>query len=436
MPGPAASTIRMIERRWPEKVDSDWAIDCSSPMSAKTSRQIGQPAAGRRRDVEAGLVHQAEQPEGPQRDGLATGVRPGHDQRREAVAQADVDRHDAPAQTGVAGRQQDDLGSIGGHRPGRVHVGRQRRLGGPQVEPGERVERLAQGSRVGRHERRQLVEDARDLLRLGDLRLAPGVAELDRHERLDEQGLTAARGVVDDALDPRPRLGLDRHHVAAVAEGDDRLLERAAELGTDERVEPPPQAVVGDPDRRPQATEPGRGRVEQLARRIEAAGEGRAQGRQGVELAPQVAQQRPALVGERGRQAGGRIERVGDLEELGRLQPAATRRPLDRRADVAGRPDPDARPFLEERPRLVGLVERAGDDDRVVGRLERLGQPARRPERGGRREPCPDGRELEQPERALVHGLPAGQRVRVGPDTDRWPRSTNRHGSDAHGSPA
>ena len=31
----------MIERRWPENVDSDWAIDCSSPMSANTSRSTG-----------------------------------------------------------------------------------------------------------------------------------------------------------------------------------------------------------------------------------------------------------------------------------------------------------------------------------------------------------------------------------------------------------
>ena len=47
VPGPAASTIRVIERRWPENVESDWAIDCSSPMSANTSRRIGsrEPAA-------------------------------------------------------------------------------------------------------------------------------------------------------------------------------------------------------------------------------------------------------------------------------------------------------------------------------------------------------------------------------------------------------
>ncbi len=44
---PASSTILTIERRWPLKVDSDCAMDCSSPMSAKTSRKIGRrlPAA-------------------------------------------------------------------------------------------------------------------------------------------------------------------------------------------------------------------------------------------------------------------------------------------------------------------------------------------------------------------------------------------------------
>ena len=30
-----------MARMWPENVDSDWAIDCSSPMSAKTSPKIG-----------------------------------------------------------------------------------------------------------------------------------------------------------------------------------------------------------------------------------------------------------------------------------------------------------------------------------------------------------------------------------------------------------
>ena len=78
---------------------------------------------------------------------------------------------------------------------------------------------------------------------------------------------------MDDALDPRSSLGLDGHHVAAVAERDDRLLERAPELRADQRVEAPPKPVVRDADGRPQPAEAGRGRIEQLAGRIEASGE-------------------------------------------------------------------------------------------------------------------------------------------------------------------
>ena len=85
----------MIERRWPENVDSDWAIDCSSPMSANTSRNTGSFEPGLGRDVEPGLVHEGEQPERPQRDGLAAGVGPGDHERRVAVAEPEVDRHHA-----------------------------------------------------------------------------------------------------------------------------------------------------------------------------------------------------------------------------------------------------------------------------------------------------------------------------------------------------
>ena len=51
-----------------------------------------QRGAGRRGDVQAGLVHEAQQPQRPQRDGLAAGVRAGHDERAVALAEADVDR--------------------------------------------------------------------------------------------------------------------------------------------------------------------------------------------------------------------------------------------------------------------------------------------------------------------------------------------------------
>ena len=194
----------MIERRWPENVESDWAIDCSSPMSAKTSRKIGsrEPAVGR--DVQAGLVHQREQAERPQRDGLAAGVRAGDDERGVAVAEPDVDRDDAPGQARDGARRAGRprarsavSARIAVHaRPASCALAAQK----SNRASASSVSRSWLGVRGD--ERRQLVEDPLDLLLLGDLRLAPGVAELDGDERLDEQRLAAAGRVVDDALDP------------------------------------------------------------------------------------------------------------------------------------------------------------------------------------------------------------------------------------------
>src|SRR5690606_11814523 len=122
------------------------------------------------------------------------------------------------------------------------------------------------------------------------------------------------------------------------------------------------------------------------------------------------------------------------------IQASATRGALDRRTDVVGRPDPDTWPILREGARLVGLVEAARDDDRVVRRLERLGQATRRRERGRSRQANADGREFAQGGGSSIHvserpQRPADARV-AGPETDGWPRSANRHGSSAHGSPA
>ena len=122
VPGPAASTILVIERRWPENVDRLWATDCSSPISAKTSLEHRQPRAGLGRHVQPGLVHEREQAERPQRHGLAARVRSGHHERRIAVAEPDVDGHDPPRQARMAGPEQDDLGPVGRLRPGAVHT--------------------------------------------------------------------------------------------------------------------------------------------------------------------------------------------------------------------------------------------------------------------------------------------------------------------------
>ena len=73
--------------------------------------------------MEPGLVHQAEKTERPERDRLAAGIRTGHHECGVAVTESDVDRDDAAGEAGVACRQQDDLGSVGGLGAGGVHVG-------------------------------------------------------------------------------------------------------------------------------------------------------------------------------------------------------------------------------------------------------------------------------------------------------------------------
>ena len=175
-------------------------------------------------------------------------------------------------------------------------------------------------------------------------------------------------------------------------------------------VEPPPQPVVRDADGRPQPAEAGRRGVEQLADRVEAAGQGRADRRQRVELAGERVEQRPAIVGERGLR-GGRSRRAcrrsrGTAPGRGGRRAPRARPPARCRAPP---PIPTPARSREQRPGLVGLVEAAGDDDRVRRRLERLRQPLRRRERGRGGEPVADERELEQRDRAGVH-----RRVRVG----------------------
>ncbi len=131
-----------------------------------------------------------------------------------------------------------DLGSsrdLGGDG---VHILGQARLGGPEVESGQRIERFAELGRLAGHESGQLVEDALDLRLFGDLRLAPRVAELDGHERLHEQRLAAAGGVMDDALHPAARVGPDRDDVPAAAQRHQRLLKGACNVaGVDQLIQ-------------------------------------------------------------------------------------------------------------------------------------------------------------------------------------------------------
>ncbi len=197
------------------------------------------------------------------------------------------------------------------------------------------------------------------------------------------------------------------------------------EFRADERIQPATESVVGDSDRCPQAAQAWRGGIEQLPDRIEAPGQGGAQSRQRVEVVPQLAKQRASVIGEDGGQSGRRVQRVGDLEEVRRLQASTASGPVDPWADVVGAADTDGRPFLEQRERLVGLVERAGDDHGLAGGFERFGQPPGWAESGRSGKPLADERELEQDGRTLIH--------RTG---DQSSTTEKRHGTSVHGDPA
>jgi hypothetical protein len=151
-----------------------------------------------------------------------------------------------------------------------------------------------------------------------------------------------------------------------------------------------------------------------------------------VDTSPEVAKQRPAVVRERRLEAGGGIEGLGDLEELRRVEPAATRGAPDPGLDVVRGSDPHAGAFLQQLPGLVGLVEPARDDHGVARWLQSLGEAARRVERGLLGEPGSNLRELEQRDRARVHGV----RHRGRPLIEGLPAMVKRHGADAHGSAA
>jgi len=67
--------MRTIDRMWPLNVDRDWATDCSSPMSAVDVVEDRQPGSCVGGNVQARLMHQAQQAERPQRHGLAASDR-------------------------------------------------------------------------------------------------------------------------------------------------------------------------------------------------------------------------------------------------------------------------------------------------------------------------------------------------------------------------
>ena len=182
----------------PEKVDRLISIDCSSPMSASTSSKTGSAASragGRSPDwcssaarpsvfsatvlppVFGPLIDERAQ----RRRGRGRSARPSRGRAADAAppsrrtSSPTRDRRAAPA------------------------AARARRTRARGRSPPSPRRALASASARAPTQRGQLAQDPLDLLALGARGLGEAVVQLDDRERLDEQRLPRARGVVDDA---------------------------------------------------------------------------------------------------------------------------------------------------------------------------------------------------------------------------------------------
>ena len=179
-----------------------------------------------RRNEHAGARHQRKQTDGFERDRFAAGVGSGDDQRVVAVSDPNGDRHDdvfvdqrMSAVLDVDDALSVELGTI------RAHVARHDRAGKDAVKRAEQQQALIELVRIRRDQRGQAGKDALDLALLLRLQLLISVAQFDDRARFDENRLSAAALVVDQPADLRAVLRLDGDRIAAVAHGDDRLLQ-------------------------------------------------------------------------------------------------------------------------------------------------------------------------------------------------------------------
>ena len=296
----SAPSIATMLAMWPEKVLRLFAIDCSSPMSAKTERNTGICDSSVDRDQQSRLGEQRQQARGLQRDGLAAGVRSGDDQDVHRRDQQDVHGHglaivgcrsaarggllggvrfsvvvadmapDRRNQQRVARRSQLEAAILRDLRLDAADQDREPRAGVQDVEPGGRIDGPfeivgAAAERIGEGQ-----QDAPDLFVLLLLQLHDVVVDLDRAQRLEIEAGAAARAAVNDAGDRPAVFGPDDQHVPAMPVGDDLLLQvfrrvLAAQVGLERAAQPrplPPQALPDPPQLR-------RGIVHHLPRRID-----------------------------------------------------------------------------------------------------------------------------------------------------------------------
>ena len=258
-------------------------------------------------------------------------------------------------------------------------------------------------------ERREVPQDPRDLLALGDLGLAQAVRVVDRGERLDEERLARTGRVVHDARDAAAGRRLQRQHGPAAALGDEVVLEMLGER----RVAGDLAQALGKPaaalaELAAEATQRRRGRVlEVRAILLDRAPDLVRDREQGGSIAatssssagiPSRSCERPAR-----RHAG--ADRALDVREACACRACLRGRRARRLADVG---DPTEvrlgrrrRAARSPRPSAVGATGRTSSSADGRSAAARSGSGLAR---GGIAQAGQDGRELEQLEIVLSHG--------------------------------
>ena len=257
--GPAAGLVEQHERRQRQRaVHGDDVGDVAregaearrdrllvADVGKHRSKDRHLAAVGRRHE-QARLGQERQEPGRFECDGLAAGIRPRHHQHAHRGDDEDVDRDRG---LGFRRRRRSFVSPVAQMPP---HGGDEQRMPrGAQLEPavarqcrldpvdeerearprlqhvelGRRIDRAVQvpGSPPqGIGERQQ---DPPHFLEFLLLERDDVVVDLDRAERFEEQAGAAARAAVDDAGNGRPVLAADDEDVAAVAIGDDLLLQ-------------------------------------------------------------------------------------------------------------------------------------------------------------------------------------------------------------------
>ncbi len=308
-----------------------------------------------------------------QRHGLAARVRAADDERPQ-VAEVEVDWNDrlARKQRMTDAEQPDLVGHLDGAA---APAPRKRSACECEIDRGGRVDEHLERVRPGPDERRELGQDALDLLALGARGLGELVVQLDDRERLDEQRLPGARRVVDDPADLVPRAQLDRQHGPAATVGHERLLKVLAKLGRPRQpcqlvghALPPGPELVAQPaqERRRGVAQP---RAVLLDAPVDVAAD-RGQGR--IDRSQQVGEQRCRLALLRERAPCGQRDgdRRGDRTELAGLQRAAALGPARLRTHVGRALKRRGDSAREQRDRLGGQGLPSGDLGRIRRRHE------------------------------------------------------------------